>query len=474
MAALQPAEYGGVLMRRLARIKWLARVICHLWMALLLSTGYPVRAQSPPNQPEDQIRLKLRYLGNAFQNRHTVLNSFAPAGVADGKPNGAQLSWRVHLLPFIGEPELFEEFHFDESWDSPHNKSLLVRMPAVYSTGEAGFSTRFQVFQGKSLLFGGSQAANRQMLRDSPAGTIMIVVTAADKAVPWTQPDDLAFIPQAPAEPLGKVETIECVMADSRLVSLPSSMTASDLAGLITPAGAEVVDVEKYRVEVKTILTPEMQAAMAKLKERRDVMGRLKGIGGAMRSYHDTFNTYPVTRQPAYYQESGQPKLSWRVHLLPFLEQKELFDKFKLDEPWDSPNNLPLLQKMPPILGDISDKPGETRTRFVVVRGKGALFDGNQPPKRRTATDGTGYTALVVRVGTDKSAPWTKPDDAEFDPQNPKSLLGKIEDTVYILTMDGAVKALKSSLSDDLFRGLMTATGGEVLNESELQTMTVR
>lgn len=450
---------------------WLRRLVSAALAGVILIACSSASWAQPAASPNDQIRLKLRYLSNALHSRQDVLKSMAPARIADGPARGSQLSWRVHLLPFIGEPELYEEFHFDEPWDSQHNQSLLPRMPAVYGDGDKGQKTRFQAYMGEKLLFGNNQPTTSRSVRDGLPSTILLVVTAADKAVTWTQPDDLSLDPQKPAEVLGKVTTIECLMADGRLVSLPSTIPAADFAAMITPAGGETVDVEKYRVEVPSTLTPQMQVRAARYKDRREIMQRMQAVGRAMQSYHDLHRMYPVVNQPQFHDDQGRPKLSWRVHILPYLDQKALFDQFKLDEPWDSPHNKPLVDKMPTAFADPADKPNATKTRLMVVRGGGALFSAKIPPNRRSITDGTSYTAMLIRVGTDKAVPWTKPDDADFDPQRPKSVLGTIDDLVYIVTAGGAVKVLKAAIPDELFRSLMTCAGGEVINEEELEYM---
>ena len=77
------------------------------------------------------------------------------------------LSWRVALLPYLDmaagriQHPLYDKFHLDEPWDSPHNKTLLGEIPAVYAPvvrkGEPKGSTYYQVFFGPGALFEGSE-----------------------------------------------------------------------------------------------------------------------------------------------------------------------------------------------------------------------------------------------------------------------------------------------------------------------------
>ena len=70
--------------------------------------------------------------------------------------------------------------------------------------------------------------------------------------------------------------------------------------------------------------------------------------------------------------------------ILPYIEQQELYNKFKLDEPWDSPHNKALLKEMPPIYRcPIRTKPEPFTTTYRVFVGKGALFEKDQRHRRR-------------------------------------------------------------------------------------------
>ena len=79
---------------------------------------------------------------------------------------------------------------------------------------------------------------------------------------------------------------------------------------------------------------------------------------------------------PAILSKDGKPLLSWRVAILPMIEQKELYGKFHLDEPWDSANNKPLVAQMPAIFHTNPAAPiSDGKTQFVIPIGKGAAFE---------------------------------------------------------------------------------------------------
>ena len=102
----------------------------------------------------------LKQIGLAFHNYHCANNAFPRAAITDkrGKP---LLSWRVAILPYIGQQALYNKFNLDEPWDSPHNRELLKEMPSTYvcpsRSNAEPFITTYQVFSGKSAMFENGQ-----------------------------------------------------------------------------------------------------------------------------------------------------------------------------------------------------------------------------------------------------------------------------------------------------------------------------
>jgi len=160
----------------------------------------------------------------------------------DGKP---LLSWRVALLPFIGEKELHKQFHLDEPWDSPHNKALLPRMPKSYatlgvSTAEPGM-TYYQAFVGKGAVFDDNLKITLPSITDGTSNTMMLAEAA--KPVPWTKPEDLPFTPEGPLPRLGGLfpDGFNAVFADGSAHWIKKGIPAQTLKALITRNGGEKV-----------------------------------------------------------------------------------------------------------------------------------------------------------------------------------------------------------------------------------------
>jgi len=122
----------------------------------------------------------------------------------DGKP---LLSWRVHILPMVGEQALYDQFHLDEPWDSPHNKTLVARMPALFRCPSSPMAdpgkTTYLAASGKGLFMDGKEGLKVASIRDGTSRTIALVEVADEHAVIWTKPEDLEYDPKQPMAKLG-------------------------------------------------------------------------------------------------------------------------------------------------------------------------------------------------------------------------------------------------------------------------------
>lgn len=170
----------------------------------------------------------------------------------------------------------------------------------------------------------------------------------------------------------------------------------------------------------------------------------------------------------AVYSKDGRPLLSWRVLLLPFLEEDTLYRKFKLDEPWDSPHNLALLSPMPSIFhipteeetSEVDVATGETRTVCQVFTGKGTAFETRDGPHfRNDFPNGTSNTILIVHAG--KAVPWTKPEDLIYEDGMPLPPLGGVfPDGVHVGMADGTALFIEREDIDRTIRkGILRAVG---------------
>jgi prepilin-type processing-associated H-X9-DG protein len=184
----------------------------------------------------------------------------------------------------------------------------------------------------------------------------------------------------------------------------------------------------------------------------------LKQIGLAMHNFHDVNGVLPAA---AIVDKKGKPLLSWRVAILPYVEQDNLYKQFKLDEPWDSEHNKKLIAIMPKIfaLPYGEPKPGETHYRVFV--GNGAAFNlvqGLRLPN--DFPDGTSNTMFAFEGA--EGVPWTKPEEIEFDPQKPMLKHLRFENKACnILMADGSVRAVPNTIREDVLKLVIQRNDGQ-------------
>lgn len=215
-----------------------------------------------------------------------------------------------------------------------------------------------------------------------------------------------------------------------------------------TPAGFE-----RLPETLKPVLEKAKEAAAATQR-----MNNLKQIGLAFHNFESTFRAFPGAGRMTKDQPIG---LSWRVYLLPYLDQAPLYNQFHFDEAWDSDHNKALIPLMPALFKTPGvDDP--TKTSIHVFTGEGAPFADDATPGLREFTDGTSNTLLVVQAGPDTAEVWTKPGGLDYDPKDPIKALGKLtEDMFLILIADGSVRRVSKDIDADTLRNLIQHQDGQ-------------
>jgi hypothetical protein len=193
---------------------------------------------------------------------------------------------------------------------------------------------------------------------------------------------------------------------------------------------------------------------------RAKSLNNLKQLALAMHNYHDVHKHFPPA---SFTDKTGKPLLSWRVHVLPYVEENELYRQFKLDEPWDSEHNKKLIEKMPDVfrVPALPALPQYTTT-YLVPAGEGTVFHDNAGTPLKEIKDGTSKTIFIVEANADQAAIWTKPDDLAFDPKQPTRGLGKLRDGGFLAAFaDGSVRRIDLKRNDeDVVRRLMMRADG--------------
>lgn len=210
------------------------------------------------------------------------------------------------------------------------------------------------------------------------------------------------------------------------------------------------------------LLLPAVQSAREAARRSQSIC-HLKQLGLALHNYHDVYTHFPAR---ASFDSQGKPLLSWRVHLLPFLEERALYKEFHLDEPWDSPHNRKLIPRMPRVYQNPSAPAKPGMAHYVALVGKGTLFEGDKGRSMAKVTDGLSNTVMLVEVNPDRAVIWTKPDDLAFDPDKPLAGLGKAHPGGFLVLLgDGSVRFISERVDPEVFRRLAQIADGQPVRD---------
>ncbi len=213
------------------------------------------------------------------------------------------------------------------------------------------------------------------------------------------------------------------------------------------------------------IMLPAVQQVRVAAR-RTETLNHVREILIGMLNYESMHEKFPACKPPQGVKGSG---LSWRVHLLPFLGHQHLYQQFDLDQPWDSPYNLALVDLMPACYTNPNVVLPPGKTTLVVPtspadansKDKTLFVDGEMGVSFGAITDGSANTVMLLDVDTSDAVTWTQPTDWEFDPQNPKRALGGNWQGLFLVGLaDGSVRSINNDVSDREVVDLMTRSGG--------------
>ncbi len=409
---------------------------------------------------DTRSRNKMRQILIGMHNFYDRYQAFPPASAQ--KPNTkARHSWRVAILPFIDQSELYEQYNFDEPWDSKQNKQLLSQMPQMYASpgmDQSKGMTKYLAIVGSDTVITSDQptgdkghdGTRMQDITDGTSNTIMFV--EAKKLVPWTKPEDLPFDADQPfdeiTKQLAKTFLIGLTDGSVRQVTISDDdETQKTFKGAFTRSGDEAINIKKLFEPQASTQNRQAPSGRKARPAKMSPANRLKTIGLGLHNFHDIYTSFP----PASAQKPNtKARHSWRVAILPFIGQKELYEQYNFDEPWDSEENKKLLSQMPDAFAAGDEKDAQGLTPILAVVGSNTIITsdkrtgnkGYEGTKIQEVTDGTSNTIAVVE--SKHRVPWTKPEDIPYDKSKPFESTKWLNSAGYnALISDGSVLSMK-------------------------------
>jgi hypothetical protein len=191
-------------------------------------------------------------------------------------------------------------------------------------------------------------------------------------------------------------------------------------------------------------------------------LNNLKQLALAMHNYHVVHKHFP----PAVVMDpDGKTPHSWRVELLPFLDQRHLYEEYRMNEPWDSPHNKLILRQMPDLFRSPFDSPASKASGYYVIAGPRTVFDGKEGIKVSDIVDGASNTLLIVEAKRD--IPWTRPDDIPFDPEKPLPELGGFVKGQFAAAMaDGSARVFGGQKTQRRLRWLIMRNDRQTVDDN--------
>ena len=192
----------------------------------------------------------------------------------------------------------------------------------------------------------------------------------------------------------------------------------------------------------------------------------LHNLALALQNYHDVYGLFP----PAYIADAnGKPMHSWRVLILPFIEQKNLYALYRFDEPWDGPNNSKLHKIELPILlcpSQTGSRP-QVETSYVAVVGPRTIWPDEKTTRISDIVDGASETLLIVEC-RNSGIHWMEPRDLDYvqmapgiNPPRGIGISSAHPTLVQAAFADGSVRAIDEDTPPATIRAMLTRNGRE-------------
>lgn len=206
------------------------------------------------DEKQNELMMQLKMIATSLKSKTESSFGFPPAYSADRFESGVlrdrpMLSWRVHLLPYLGGAELYNLFRQDEPWDSDYNKRFIPLMPSYYQTpgSRAGRGkTNLLGVKGKDCIFFGKDEVRVRNVTDGPSNTAMVVVVPDELAIEWTRPDDWEYTSADDIKDLFRAgaDLFWTIFADGSVRAISNKNTLDEISPIFTIRDGQPVNLK--------------------------------------------------------------------------------------------------------------------------------------------------------------------------------------------------------------------------------------
>ena len=472
----------------------------------------PVVQQVRQNARKTVSRNNMRQMALACWNYESAHRAF-PAGYTTNEEGGKLLSWRVTILPFLEQGDLFNKFKLDEPWDSPNNKALIAEMPEVFRSPVSNAKQGMTVYRGVGEddnrggggILGAPSRPGRSSgvsigsVTDGTSNTILVFETSDTLAQEWTKPDEGLDCVNVDKKGIFGAYSggTNVALADGSVQFLVDSVSQQQLVDLMQRSNGTVINhdevfkgsnrsrrsrnrsqrepatpVDPYFVidngEVELTIDNMLSQAERDELAQSEKGNDLKQIAVGMLNFESSARAFPA----AYSTDpEGKPLLSWRVHILRFIGQRQLLDKFHLNEPWDSAHNKSLLSEMPDVFNFADGEVAKGKTTVMAIGGPSGMVvppaknGGRKGAAMKEVIDGTRNTLLLVDAPDDMAVEWTKPVEFEPSEDEMKAMLAR---DFFAAFCDGSTARIPKGFSLESFKAILTRDGGEKVDRKAI------
>lgn len=299
-------------------------------------------------------------------------------------------------------------------------------------------------------------------------------------------PEQMSFAPlNVPISPRQIASDVSCIVVSLRLPLDPDMMVrietedvvaairVQELIDSLLALSGELKSLVEVEVDAGNVIlhaTPEAylkiaSAIAAPARTRAQQLSRMnsiKQIGLALHNYLSTQKHFP----PRVFTDAQvQPLLSWRVAILPFLDQSAMYRTIKLDQPWNSEANRQATSTLIPTYNFDQDVNMGTKTTLRAPVFPGSMWHGDGPPKTiRDIKDGTAFTIAIIDAPPSAAVDWADPQPWVISVDDPMSDVFGDRQTVMVGMLDGAALVLnRDEMSNEKLKAMLTIAGGEVI-----------